>query len=416
MKKSYFTLGAVIFLVLFMIALFLTEGCNSGSSSSSSPSPSVSGSPNPSPNPTGSPSTGKETTLAQGLTNAFDLALSSDNTYVYWTQTGGSGGVYAAKTDGTTTTPQALATGTSGANAYSICVSSAGYLYYSQFVGTGQGTIMRLKIPTTTGGSWGTAETYVSGLTNPAWVRESNGIIYWTEFVQANGRFRRIQSSYTTQQIPTGGYTTASTEVETINSSQGFNYPYRFILDSTTNNAIIAELAGSGSNIWITGMTKDSTPSKIFTDAQTCRYPTGLAYDNSNNYVYYANYQADTGVYRFKIKQTSGVYETVTTPEATVETGRWRAFYLFGPSAGKVYFSVNETRANAGSIYSEDVSKITDAAVNVLGSNTTATSPLQFVISAGKYYWTEDPDFNTTTATCTGSSNCRVMKYDPTGK
>jgi hypothetical protein len=402
-KISFILVG-----LLVMGCLFFYAGCGGlgtpggallphGNYSSASPTPSG-GSPSASPTGTSSPGAGKETQIATGLTNPFDLALSSDNNNVYWTQTGGSGGVYTAKTDGTSTKPDTLASGTAGANAYSLCVSSAGYLYWTQFVGTGQGTVMRLKIPQT-GGTWGTAETYVSGLTNPTWIREANGFIYWTEFVQANGRFRRINSSYSTQQIPTGGYTTASTEVETINSSQGFNYPYRFIIDSTTNMAIVAELAGSGSNIWITAISKDSTPSKIFTDAQTCRYPTGLAYDNSNNYVYYCNYQADTGVYRFQIQQNQdGTYTVVTTPKDTVETGRWRAFYLFGPSAGKVYFSVNETRANAGSIYSEDVNKITDAAVNVLGSSTTASSPLQFVISGGKYYWTEDPDFNTTTA------------------
>ncbi|MDQ7822983.1 MAG: hypothetical protein RDV48_09340 [Candidatus Eremiobacteraeota bacterium] len=402
MKKnisSYFLVLVMLLVIAGCGGIVLYADINGGSAWGPTPYPS----PAPSMTPV-------ETVLATGRTNAFDIALSPDGQYAYWTENiGNGGGVYRIKTSGD---PQNKVETVAGGypSTYSLTLGASGgtsYLYFTQK--SSVGTVMRLKVPEQNEG-WGTAETYVKGLTNPVWIKfNTDGCIYWTEFVQANGRMRRINAGIPSSQVPQGGFSTGDSQVETINSTQGFNFPYNFCFDGN-GNALVAELAGSGSTIWFVKLAKDQAPFKAYTNSQNCRYPTALLYDNSTNFVYFANYQQDTGIYRFLFSTAA----MVTTAD-TLETGRWRPFALSGPHIGQLFFSVNETRANAGSIYYESVNDITLPAVNALGPWTTCTSPLTFQYSGGLLYWVEDPEFNVVTAECVGSTQCRVMKFNPSG-
>jgi len=361
----------------------------------------------PTPNPTQSGEVG-EKVLATGRTNTYDLQIQGQ--YIYWNQrlTGASGGIYRVKHDGTSTEVETVDTG--DANLFSIAIVGTNDLYYTLKTGAAQGSIKRKTIGSTTA-----ATTYVKGLTNPIWIRYNNadGYLYWLEYSAAGGALKRVQPALTDSVD-----VISTTKVETICNK--FINPFSFVIDSTKGLVYVGEFSGSGTaNIWVVSIKSPinllQTPSKIYSGPET-QYVAALLIDSTTNYLYWTNYAANSGVWRVKLIASGLEADPADGGVKKVETGLSQAFDLFGLLNGKIYYSLNTIRINGGSIYSEDITKVNDPAVNALGSSTTATYPFRFTISGGAFYWTEYYDFNPTDLDSGSSTTCRVMKYVPPAK
>lgn len=345
-----------------------------------------SGGSSPSPNPSSTGSGPKETELATGRTNTYDLSVIGD--YVYWTEKYSGGGVYRAKTDGTSSSPEAVANGLD--NAFSLTLAG-GDTYVTLFNGVGNSKIVR-KVSTDSGT---TATDYITGRTNTIWITYNtrDGFLYWLEYTTAGGALYRAKAGESSN--PT---------VETICDT--FSNPFGICFDKSYTKAYIGEMAGSGSRLMSVSLAPNSTASQIYSGPETL-YVTSTSYDDSTGYLYWCNYQSNGGVYRVKTVLGSG--ETATAEE--VETGLATAFDVDGPEVGNIYYSLNVTRSSGGTIYYDMVSDLTQPSVNALGSGTTCSNPFRFETDGTYFYWTEYNNFNPQDLQAGGSSSCRVMMY-----
>jgi hypothetical protein len=375
---------------ILLLGLMVLFGCADQSNSSGSSSPSPSGTPTPSPTGTIG---ANEKALATGRSNTFDLAINAG--YAYWTEKSGgnAGGIFRAKTDGTTTTPDTVTTGWS--NAYSLTFVGSD-IYFTQKLGAAQGTIMKVS---STGTLPATATTYMKGLTNPLWIRYNvtDGYLYFLQYSAAGGSLCRI--------LP-GLANPAATDIQIVCNK--FVNPYALFIEPIGGRAYVGEIAGTQTSRVMSVNINDpvnssQNPTIIYSGNETY-YVTSITVDTVNSYVYWTNFASNSGVWRFK----SGG----TTPEV-VETGIARAFYLFGPAGTAIWYSLNEQRAANGSIYGENINDVTQPSVNILGSTTTCSTPLVFVINGGNFFWTEYPGFDPTDLDAGGSQQCRVMRAAP---
>jgi hypothetical protein len=353
---------------------------------------SATGSPSPTVSPTSSPAAG-EKVLATGRTNTFDLAINAG--YAYWTEKSGgnAGGVFRAKTDGTSTTAETVSSGWS--NTYSLAFVGSD-IYFTQKLGAAQGTIMRVS---PSGTLPATATTYMKGLTNPIWIRYnvSDGYLYFLQYSAAGGSLCRIKP---------GIASPVATDVQIVCNK--FVNPYALFIEPIGGRAYVGEMAGTQTSRLMYVNINDpvdsnQNPTVIYSGNETY-YITSITVDTVNSLVYWTNYSSNSGVWRMA--------QSATKPEA-VETGIANAFYLYGPAGTAIWYSLNVQRVQNGSIYGENITDVTKPAVNILGPSTTATTPLVFVLSGGNFYWTEFPGFDPTDLDVGGGQQCRVMRASP---
>ncbi|MGV8124020.1 MAG: hypothetical protein AB2L14_30080 [Candidatus Xenobiia bacterium LiM19] len=344
------------------------------------------GGSSPSPNPSSSSSGPKETELATGRTNTYDLEAVGE--YVYWTEKYTGGGVFRVKADGTSSSPETVATGLD--NAFSLTLAN-GDTYVTLYNGVGSSKIVK-KAASDTGTS---ASDYITGRTNTAWIvyNTRDGYLYWLEYTTTGGALYRAQAG-----------SSANPTVDTVCNT--FSNPYGICFDKNFTKAYIGEMAGSGSRLMSVSLAPNSTASQIYSGPETL-YVTSTSYDDSTGYLYWCNYQSNGGVYRVKTVLPDG--ETATAE--VVEEGLATAFDVQGPQVGNIYYSLNITRGSGGTIYYDLVSDLTKASVNALGSSTSATYPFRFETDGLNFYWTEYNNFNPQDLQAGGSSSCRVMKY-----
>lgn len=373
MKKTKITLS-LFGIILIGCLLFIYTGCSApestggGGGSSASPTPTASGQKG-------------ETVIATGRTNPYDIAVS--NGYVFWTEKiAASGGVYAKRMDGTGD----LKTIASGyPNTYGIAIANAD-LYFTQKLGPGQGTVMHVDIN-------GNIETYCSGLSNPTWIKfnQGDGYIYWTETVSTNGRLCRKLV----------GNVNAETQV----IAGSMNLPYAFAIDASGGYVYLTQIAGNLSSILKIKNEVSGTQTTLYTGMETY-YGTSVTFDGTGAYVYWCDFLSNAGVYRIKTN-------TATPSLETVESGLARAFDLFGPATGYLYYSLNEQGVNKGGIYQESTSSVSAHSTFALGTSSTVNTPFRFLLNGGSFYWTEYPNFDPLDLDAGGGSQCRVMRYTP---
>jgi len=341
--------------------------------------------PSPTPSPTSS-GAARETVLATGRTNTYDLEVVGQ--YVYWTENYNGGGVYRAKTDGTSTTPESVATGLN--NPFSLTLAN-GDTYITLNNGVGNSKIVKQSASATTT----TPTDYITGRTNTIWIvyNTRDGYLYWLEYTTTGGAlYRALAGSSST---PT---------VETVCDT--FSNPFGISFDKNYTKAYIGEMAGSGSRLLSVPLAPNQTATQIYSGTETL-YVTSTSYDDSTGYLYWCNNQSNGGVYRYQTTPPSG-----TTPEVEpVEEGLATAFDCDGPEVGNIYYSLNVARSSNGSIYYDVVSDLTKVSQNALGSSTTCSNPFRFETDGTFFYWTEYNNFNPQDLVAGGSSSCRVMKY-----
>jgi hypothetical protein len=99
------------------------------------------------------------------------LGITSDGTYLYWANWGGTIG--RANLDGTGVNQSFIST---GGNPVSV-VASGNYIYWTDYQ-SGAGAIGRANLDGT-----GVNQSFISGLSNPWGMAISGGYVYWTEYV-----------------------------------------------------------------------------------------------------------------------------------------------------------------------------------------------------------------------------------------
>ncbi len=382
MKSLKASMVLIAFLVSgILLSMIFFYGCgkdDAGRSTGSSSSPT--------PTPTGS-GTPKETVLATGRTNTYDLEVIG--TYVYWTEKYNGGGVFRAKTDGTSTAPETVAAGLN--NPVSLTLAN-GDTYITLNNGVGNSKIVKAS-----GSSTSTVATdYITGRTNTIWIiyNTRDGFLYWLEFTPAGGALMRAQAG--SQSTPT---------IETVTNT--LNNPYGISFDKNFTKAYIGEMAGTGSRLLSVALAPNSTPVQIYSGSETL-YVTSTSYDDASGFLYWCNYQSNGGVYRIKTISSG----TETPKPETVESGIATAFDVNGPQIGNIYYSLNVDRGSGGSIFYDQLSDLTKPSVNALGASTTASNPFRFETDGSNFYWTEYNNFNPQDLDAGGSSSCRVMKYN----
>lgn len=350
---------------------------SSGSSPASSSSPQPSGSATTTPTP-----------LATGRIGTYDLILNSG--FVYWTErTGGvDGGVFRIKTDGSSTSVETVATGITNAFGLTI-VGSTCYVTDDQ-----AGVIYSIDLTKTFPA---TPQQYLVGLTQPLWIRTDGANLFWTEY----GTNKRVGMALAGQTSPS---------VIPVTDSTSLDKPFALYVDAKNGRCYITEAHGSGSAVWwvrtdgLTSTHNAYTPTKIFSGSQTW-FGSSIHYDNSNDVVYWTEYNNNPGLFRIARVPSSGA-----TPDTVESNANAQWPDCSDPTSGQIYFSWNVKGSSGGNIYADSTTDLTKSSSAILPSGST-DFPFRMEFSGGAVYWTEFPGYDPATAPITTGGNGRVMKF-----
>lgn len=212
-RKNLMSLAAALLTMVVILA-----GCVQGStvrtsnnSGGSSPTPTASGSATASPTASGSPTaspsatagTGSVTILDNGRTNVFDVATDDTNAY-YTLKIANNGFVLAVAKDGLTPAVVLAQSGDANTPWGVACDSgTTGNVYYTNFLGSAQGTLMRVPKPVN-GVAQGSPVLLASTMNFPTFVRLNNlpggdGLLYVTENITNDGRILRYRTDQLNQ-------------------------------------------------------------------------------------------------------------------------------------------------------------------------------------------------------------------------
>jgi hypothetical protein len=288
-------------------------------------------------------------------TNIFDVTADASN--VYWTEkVANNSFVMALRKDGTQSTPTVLAAGSAANLAWGIATDGSN-VYFTTNQGGSAGTVESVPV-----GEGATPTTLVSGLNSPTFVRlASDGRLYVAQNGAGDGAVLRFDAHAAGQTAASGAFI----------STPG----------ATPYNVRVFDVAGIPTVFYTTMSENLGGSGAVYAGstlvASGLINPTDVAYDASNNTVYWTEYDAANGGVRAQSLAAAGGRGSLLASVAN-------AAALLGGN-GSLVVTRNAAADAGGAVLSVDEAS---GAQSVL-ARTSANYPFQIFGDANGYYVTE---------------------------